>query len=243
MLINVLLALMVIASFLLAVALHEFGHATMALWLGDRTPQGAGRLTLNPRPHLDPVGTLMCVLLAFQPGLAIGFGWGKPVKPDPWKMRIGADAGVLTVAWAGILFSLIIGAIISIVVGFVYPFLIVDTTFAIRLLQLLIAFASVNFSLALFNLLPIYPLDGYQIVYTLLPSRQAVQFARSAPYGPFIILAIFFLLPFLGQLSGLGDFPLFRLAYYIWLGSMYLISLLVAPFHLSFEGIVALYLH
>ena len=243
MLINVLLALMVIASFLLAVALHEFGHAIMALWLGDRTPQDAGRQTLNPRAHLDPVGTLMCVLLAFQPGLAIGFGWGKPVKPDPWKMRIGADAGVLTVAWAGILFSLIIGAIISIVVGLVYPFLIVDTTFAIRLLQLLIAFASVNFSLALFNLLPIYPLDGYQIVYTLLPSRQAVQFARSAPYGPFIILAIFFLLPFLGQLSGLGNFPLFRLAYYIWLGSMYLTSLVVAPFHLSFEGIVALYLH
>lgn len=240
--INVLLALMVIASFLLAIALHEYGHAIMALWLGDRTPQAAGRQTLNPRPHLDPVGTLMCVLLAFQPSLAIGFGWGKPVKPDPWKMRIGADAGVLTVAWAGILFSLVVGGITSVVVGFVYPFL-VDNAVSLRLLQLLIVFASVNFSLALFNLLPIYPLDGYQIVYTLLPSRQAVQFARSAPYGPFIILAIFFLLPFLGQLSGLGNFPLFRLAYYIWLGSMYLTSLVVAPFHLSFEGIVALYLH
>ena len=194
--INVLLALMVIASFLLAIALHEYGHAIMALWLGDHTPQAAGRQTLNPRPHLDPVGTLMCVLLAFQPGLAIGFGWGKPVKPDPWKMRIGADAGVLTVAWAGILFSLVVGALISVVVGFVYPFL-VDNAVSLRLLQLLVVFASVNFSLALFNLLPIYPLDGYQIVYTLLPSRQAVQFARSAPYGPFIILAIFFLLPFL----------------------------------------------
>src|SRR5437764_9341391 len=197
MLINVLLALMVIASFLLAIALHEYGHATMALWLGDRTPQASGRQTLNPRPHLDPVGTLMCVLLAFQPGAAIGFGWGKPVKPDPWKMRIGADAGVLTVAWAGILFSLVVGAITSVVVGLVYPFL-VDNAVSLRLLQFLVVFASVNFSLALFNLLPIYPLDGYQIVYTLLPSRQAVQFARSAPYGPFLILALFFLRPFLG---------------------------------------------
>lgn len=239
--INVLLALMVIASFLLAIALHEYGHAIMALWLGDRTPQAAGRQTLNPRPHLDPVGTLMCVLLAFQPSLAIGFGWGKPVKPDPWKMRIGADAGVLTVAWAGILFSLVVGGITSVVVGFVYPFL-VDNAVSLRLLQLLIVFASVNFSLALFNLLPIYPLDGYQIVYTLLPSRQAVQFARSAPYGPFIILALFFLLPFLGQLSGLGDFFLFRLAYYIWLGSMYLTSLVVAPFHVPFD-VAVLYLH
>jgi Zn-dependent protease len=239
--INVLLALMVIASFLVAIALHECGHAIMALWLGDHTPQAAGRLTLNLRTHIDPVGTLMCVLLAFQPYLATGFGWGKPVKPDPWKMRIGADAGVLIVAWAGILFSLIVGAITSIVVGLVYPFLIANAV-ALRLLQLLIVFASVNFSLALFNLLPFYPLDGYQIVYTLLPSRQAVQFARSAPYGPFIILALFFLLPFLGQLTGLNSFFLFQLAYYIWLGSMYLTSLVVAPFHPPFD-VPLLYLH
>src|SRR5947209_5799890 len=146
MYINVLLALMVIASFLLAIALHEYGHATMALWLGDHTPQAAGRQTLNPRPHLDPVGTLMCVLLAFQPGLAIGFGWGKPVKPDPWKMRLGADAGVLTVAWAGILFSLVAGVLASVVAGLVYPSLFVPP-FAIRLPQLLTVFASVNICL------------------------------------------------------------------------------------------------
>src|SRR2546428_4549394 len=144
--INVLLALMVIASFLLAIALHEYGHATMGHWLGDHTPQAAGSLTLNPGADLDPVGTLMCVLLAFQPFRAIGFGWGKPVKPDPWKMRLGADAGVLTVAWAGILFSLIVGAITSIVVGLVYPFLVTNAV-ALRLLQLLVLFASVHFSL------------------------------------------------------------------------------------------------
>jgi Zn-dependent protease len=240
--INVLLALMIIVAFLVAIALHEYGHVIMALWLGDRTPQAEGRQTLNPRSHLDPVGTLMCVLLAFQPLLAIGFGWGKPVKADPWKMRLGADAGVLTVAWAGILFSFIIGAITCVLVGLVYPFLPPDNLFIEHLLQLLIVFASVNFCLALFNLLPLYPLDGYQIVYTFLPSRQAVQFAKSAPYGQFIILAIFFLLPFIAQLAGLGDFFLFRLAYYIWLGSMYLISLVLAPFHPPFD-IVALYLH
>ena len=239
--INVLLALMVIASFLLAVTLHEYGHALMALLLGDRTPRAEGRQTLNPRSHLDPVGTLMCVLLAFQPYFAVGFGWGKPVKPDPWKMRIGADAGVMTVAWAGILFSLIVGAITSIAVALVYPFLPINA-FTIRLMQLLIVFASVNFCLSLFNLLPFYPLDGYQIVYTLLPSRQAVQFAKSAPYGPFIILAVFFLLPFLAQLTGLSNFPLFQLAYYIWIGSMYLISLVVAPFHVPFD-VTSLYFH
>ena len=86
-------------------------------------------------------------------------------------------------------------------------------------------FAVVNFGLVFFNLLPFYPLDGYQILYTLLPSKQAVQFARSAQYGPFIILALFFVVPFLARLAGLGDFPLFRLAYYIWLGAIWLVSL------------------
>jgi Zn-dependent protease len=99
-------------------------------------------------------------------------------------------------------------------------------------------FASVNFCLALFNLLPFYPLDGYQIVYTLLPTRQATQFAKSALYGPFIILAIFFLLPFVAQLARLDIQP----GFYIWQGSMYLISLVLAPFHLSLFDIASIYL-
>src|SRR5690348_13647411 len=106
--INVLLALMIIVSFLAAIALHEWSHTLMASWLGDRTPRAEGRQTLSLRSHIDPVGMLMCVILAFQPIFAppVGLGWGKPVKPDPWKMRIGPNAGVLTVAWTGPIFSL-----------------------------------------------------------------------------------------------------------------------------------------
>ena len=72
MVINVLLALMVIVSFLIAIPLHECGHALMASWLGDRTPRDEGRQSLSLRSHIDPLGTLMCVILAFQPGLAVG---------------------------------------------------------------------------------------------------------------------------------------------------------------------------
>ncbi|HEY6286964.1 MAG TPA: hypothetical protein VIX20_14980, partial [Ktedonobacteraceae bacterium] len=72
--------------------------------------------------------------------------------------------------------------------------------------------------------IPLYPLDGYQIVYTLLPSRQAVQFAKSAAYGPFIILAILFLLPFLAQIGGLSGFFLFHIPTYILLVSNYVTS-------------------
>src|SRR5579863_8617769 len=227
--INVVLAAMIIVSFLIAIPLHECGHALMAMWLGDRTPREEGRLSMNPRVQVDPVGLLMCVLLAFQPYLAIGFGWGKPVKPDPWKLRVGANTGLLMVAWAGILFSLIIGLLSALVVHFL-PAQLYANAYIVRIPQFFEVFASVNICLTLFNLIPLYPLDGYQILYTLLPSKQAVQFARSALYGPLIILALFFLLPFLAQLSpGLSDFFLFRLSYYIWIGSINLSSLVVGP--------------
>jgi len=226
--INVVLALMIIGSFLVAIPLHESGHALMASMLGDRTPREEGRLSLSLRSHIDPIGTLMCVLLAFQPILGVGFGWGKPVKADPWKMRVGANAGVLLVAWAGLIFSLLIGVLVSVLLHFV-PIQMWVSPVAQHILQLLIVFASVNICLAIFNLFPLYPLDGYQIVYTLLPSRQAVQFAKSAAYGPLIILALFFLLPFLAQLAspGLSSFPLFQLPLYIWLGSMNIIALVM----------------
>ena len=225
--INVVLAAMIIVSFLIAIPLHECGHTLMALWLGDRTPRDEGRLTMSPRVQVDPVGLLMCVLLAFQPYLAIGFGWGRPVKPDPWKLRVGANTGLLMVACAGILFSLIIGLLSALVVHFL-PAQLYANAYIVRIPQFFEVFASVNICLALFNLIPLYPLDGYQILYTLLPSKQAVQFAKSAVYGPLIILGVFFLLPFLGQLSpGLASFPLFRLSYYIWQGSIYISALVV----------------
>ena len=225
MLINVLLALMVVASFLMAIPLHECGHALMASWLGDTTPRSEGRQSLSLRSHIDPVGTLMCVILAFQPTLAVGLGWGKPVKADPWKMRrVGANTGVLLVAWAGPIFSLLIGLVAALLLRLL-PASVFSEPFAIRIPQLLLVFACVNIGLAIFNLIPLYPLDGYQILYTLLPSRQAVQFAKSATYGPLIILALFFLLPFLAQFSGLASFPLFRLPFYIWLGSINIASL------------------
>lgn len=253
MAINVLLALMIIVSFLVAIPLHEFGHALMASWLGDQTPRAEGRQTLSLRSHIDPVGMLLCVIMAFQPLLIVpggvgilpvGLGWGKPVKPDPWKMRIGANAGMQAVAWAGIFFSLIIGLLTAVIIRFVAPFLADNgNAFTLRIFQLLIVFACVNICLAIFNLIPLYPLDGYQILYTLLPSRQAAQFAKSGPYGPFILLAFFFFVPFLAQLSGIGDFPLFRLASYIWLGAVNLIALVCGfgPLPHSFDVISSLY--
>ncbi len=227
--INVLLAFMIIGSFIVAVLLHEIGHSLVATMLGDPTPRKDGRLSLSLPKQLDAIGTMLCVILAFFPAAAgpVGLGWGKPVKVDPWKLRGGPNFGTLLVTLGGIVMSLIIGALAAGILHFLpLSFFNPANAYTIRITQLVVVFASVNFSLAIFNILPIYPLDGYQIVYTLLPSRQAVQFAKSAQYGPFIILGILFLLPFLAQIGGLSGFFLFHIPFYIMQLSNYLTSLI-----------------
>jgi Zn-dependent protease len=227
MMINVLLAFMLIISFLGAIVLHEWSHALVASWLGDDTPRRAERQTLNLRSHLDPVGLMLAIIMAFQPILSgpVALGWGRPVNTDPWKLRGGPNVGLLLVSSAGIVFSLLLGILVAMVTLFITPFLI-QNWFTIRILQLLVVFAVTNVALAIFNLIPCYPLDGYQILYALLPSKQAVSFARSARYGPLIILAIFFLLPFIGELAGAGNFPLFRIPFYILLFSNIIVGLI-----------------
>jgi Zn-dependent protease len=223
--INVVLALMIIGSFIVAVILHEIGHSLVATLLSDPTPRKEGRLSPSLRTHIDPVGTLLCVILAFFPIAAgpVGLGWGKPVKVDPWKLRGGPNFGTLLVTLGGLFMSLLVGVLFALLLRFLPPSLF-NNGVTLRIPQLITVFASVNICLAIFNVIPLYPLDGYQIVYTLLPSRQAVQFAKSAQYGPFIILAAVFLLPFLGQIAGLGGFFLFHIPYYILLGSYNLIG-------------------
>jgi Zn-dependent protease len=223
--INVVLAFMIIGSFLVAVIIHEFGHSLVATMLGDPTPRKEGRLFPSLSTQIDPVGTMLCVILAFFPIAAgpVGLGWGKPVKVDPWKLRGGPNFGTLLVTLGGMLMSLIVGVLFAFLLHFL-PASLAANAYTIRIIQLVIVFASVNICLAIFNLIPLYPLDGYQIVYTLLPSRQAVQFAKSAVYGPFIILAILFLLPFLAQLGGLSGFFLFHIPNYILLGAYYIMS-------------------
>lgn len=220
--INVVLAFMIIASFLAAQAIHEYAHALTATLLGDTTPRSQGRQSLSLRAHLDPLGTLVAVVLAFQS--AMGLGWGKPVKTDPWKLRGGPNGGTLIVSLAGILTSLLLGLLIALGLRFLPLAPFASNGILFRVVQLITVFSAVNITLGIFNLLPIYPLDGYQILYTLLPSRQALKFARSAQYGPMIIILLVFFLPFLGQVAHI-DFFLFHLASFILELALYLISL------------------
>src|ERR1700730_15718034 len=134
--INVILAFMIIISFLISLILHEFGHALVATWLGDPTPRTDGRLSLNLGSHLDPLGTLLCVILAFfaVPAGPVGLGWGKPVKPDPWKLRGGPNGGTLMVALGGILMNLVVGVLAAIVLGLL-PVSLHQSALAVRIPQ------------------------------------------------------------------------------------------------------------
>src|SRR5579864_5792407 len=124
--INVLLALMLIVSFLGAIALHEWSHTLMASWLGDDSPREAGRQTLNLASHVDPVGLMLAIILSFQSIVTgpVALGWGKPVKVDPWKLRTGPDRGIVIVACAGMIFSLLTGLLVALITHFVAPFLV-----------------------------------------------------------------------------------------------------------------------
>jgi Zn-dependent protease len=225
--INVVLAIMIIASFLAAEVIHEYAHALTATLLGDNTPRAQGRQSLSLRAHLDPLGTLVAIVLAFQVGFPMALGWGKPVKTDPWKLRGGPNGGTLIVSLAGIFTSLGLGLLVALAFRFLplgQTSPLVTNLVLFRVVQLLIVFSAVNVLLGIFNLLPIYPLDGYQILYTLLPSRQALKFARSAQYGPIIIIVLVFVLPFIGAITHLDAFFLFRLPSFLLNLVVYLIS-------------------
>ena len=236
--INVILALMIIICFLIAVVFHEYMHALTATLLGDPTPRGQGRQSFSLRAHLDPLGTLLCIVLAFLPvgTFPLGLGWGQPVKTDPWKLRGGPNVGTLLVSVAGILSSIALGLLVALLLRFL-PSALYANVIALRVVQFIEVFAVANIALGLFNLLPFYPLDGYQIVYTLLPSRQALKCAKTAQYGPLIIIGILFVIPFLMSLARV-DVPLLHLSYIIMQGAIGSVSLVSGQ---DFYGLFALY--
>jgi Zn-dependent protease len=189
-----------IASFIpvvLALTVHEWAHARVALHLGDDTALQQGRLTLNPLAHLDPVGTILLPLLG------VPFGWAKPVPVDPSRFRpdVTMGTGLLLTAAAGPVSNLILamlsGATLRLAGG----------VFALALHPaaefLLIRFTVINLAMAVFNLLPVPPLDGSRIVDGLIPFGWRAVWNRFSAFGVFILLAIFVAPQLFG--SGAGD--------------------------------------
>lgn len=172
-------------ALLVAITIHEFAHAWTADRLGDPTARNLGRVSLNPLLHLDPLGTLM-ILIA-------GFGWGKPVPVNPYRLRTTSPAqGMAIVALAGPASNVLLAIVMALPIRMG----VVDAgLFSLRGLiptlgGLLTVGILLNVLLAVFNLLPIAPLDGFKIATGVLPPRYAMSFARLEPYGPMILLGV-----------------------------------------------------
>ncbi len=174
---------------LLALTLHEFSHGFVAYSLGDPTAKMMGRLTMNPIRHLDPIGTI-----AF---FFIKFGWAKPVPVNPVHFK-NPRKDMLWVALAGPasnLFLAIVSAILTKAVWFlasVIPYSKVMEAILVPFHQMLIASVWINLVLAIFNFLPIPPLDGSRILSGLLPADMARSYASIERYGFVIILLLAF---------------------------------------------------
>lgn len=168
-----------IPALLIALTVHEFAHARMAVTFGDPTPRVAGRDTLNPIPHLDPIGLLMLWLA--------GFGWAKPVPINPYNFRNGRK-GVILVSLAGVGANFLTALVSAVLINIMAKMNL--ATFEVSwIFQEIIYY---NLILTVFNLIPLPPLDGSQIVSAILPGRQAYSYERIAPYGPFILMALVF---------------------------------------------------
>ena len=160
-------------AILIALTIHEFSHGFVAHRLGDPTPQRQGRLTFNPLAHLDLLGTLML--------LVANFGWAKPVQVNPFMFKGDRQRGMLLVALAGPLSNLLVallGAILYNLFGKTGGYTTVFLSYLIL----------INVYLAVFNLIPVPPLDGSKILAGLLPRRYHDYIYKLEAYGPFILM-------------------------------------------------------
>jgi Zn-dependent protease len=175
-----------------AIILHEIMHGVVARVLGDDTAARAGRLTLNPLAHIDPFGTIILPgLLLFA--RAPVFGYAKPVPVDFRRLH-PQRAGMIAVAAAGPLTNLILAMISAFILRrlLAYPEASVDHTTISLMRQIALASCIVNIEIAVFNFLPLLPLDGGRVLAGLLPPTLARSFARMERYGFLILLVLLY---------------------------------------------------
>ncbi len=187
--------------------IHEFAHAWVADRFGDNTPRANGRLTLNPLAHLDPIGSLMMIV--------VGFGWAKPVPINPYILQRRSRAATMWVSLAGPMSNLLMAILAAVPfrLGLVSSSNIYPSTHSIlpSITWFLYLFIFTNLWLMLFNLIPIFPLDGEKVLDYFLPPSGARALENIRQYGPMILLVIIFVLPLVGiNIIGTIIAPLFN---------------------------------
>lgn len=171
----------------ISIGVHEYFHALFAHWLGDRTPEQEGRLTMNPIVHADPIGTFTMPIIASLTGMPL-LGWGRPVptQPQNYTRRVSMRTGLAIVAAAGPLGNLVV-ALVTLLLAFV---LNVSGMLNQGLAEILITLLLLNIVLMVFNLLPLHPLDGGKILAAFLPPRLEYVDEFLMQYGGYILILL-----------------------------------------------------
>jgi len=173
---------------LFSIVVHEVAHGKAALWRGDSTARDSGRLTLNPLPHIDIFGTILVPLFLILANTGFVFGWAKPVPINPWQFKdvkkdmaitgaAGPASNILLAVIAGIFYRIFSAALGS---NHILP-------------QVLDYAVIINLVLAVFNMIPIPPLDGSRIVMGFLPDDLAIQYTKIERFGFIIIFGLLYL--------------------------------------------------
>jgi Zn-dependent protease len=178
-------------AFLIALVVHEFAHAYVATLWGDETSVWSGRLTLNPLSHIDPIGTIVFPLISIALGAHLFFGWAKPVPINPNQFR-HYRKGLFWVSSAGPIANILLGFLSAILLVGCAVHIPESNGFKEGLMELLKSLMALNFSLAIFNLLPVPPLDGSNIVLSFLSYNASRKFIEFQVYANYLLLFLMF---------------------------------------------------
>jgi len=185
--------LAVLIPLILSLSVHEYAHAWSAYRLGDDTASRMGRMTLNPIAHVDLIGTLLLPAYLMLSGAGFVFGWAKPVPVDPRRFRrdVGMGRGMAWTAAAGPISNVALALLTAIVAGLLLRFAPGFLRNGGGALELIESLIGLNVLLALFNLIPIPPLDGSRIVDGYMPYRLRPAWERVTALAPFLLIGVF----------------------------------------------------
>ncbi len=175
--------------FMMAVVFHEYAHGLIAKRWGDTSAQAAGRLTLNPIAHIDPIGTLLFPIFNMLSGINLLFGWAKPVPIDPSQFR-KYRSGLFWVSIAGPAMNILLAFFSALLFCGIRKWMSPEFYLYEPLLAMTFVSVSLNYALALFNLIPLPPLDGGRVITALLPTQASIQFSSIEPYSFWILMAL-----------------------------------------------------